>query len=96
MVVIVCIVYLVNKAKREKLMLKYNDEALVEMLMKGQFWQGQTIEQLRDSIGKPEDIGEQILKSKIKETWKYQRIGRNRFALKIFVENGIVVGWDKR
>lgn len=75
---------------------KYNDGALVEKLMMRQFWQGQTTGQLIDSLGKPSDIGQQVLKSKTKETWKYQRTGSNRFALKIFVENGIVVGWDQK
>ena len=29
----------------------------------------------------------------MKVTWKYGRIGKNRFRERIFVENGIVVGW---
>ncbi|MDO5969675.1 hypothetical protein Q4Q35_07635 [Flavivirga aquimarina] len=77
-------------------MKKYNDEELVDKLMQGIFWQGQTKRELKDSLGNPSEIDEKVLKTKIKETWKYQKIGNNRYALKIFVENGVVIGWDKK
>ena len=89
-------VYQTNKQKRKRLMIKYNDENLVQRLMLGQFWQGQTSEQLTDSLGRPNDKSIQVLKSKTKETWKYQKTGTNRYALKIFIEDGIVIGWDQK
>ena len=95
-IAVIYIAHLTNKAKRKRLMYIYNDFALVERLMKGEFWQGQTTNQLTDSIGKPDDIGRQVLKSKTKETWKYQKKGNNRYGLKIFVEDGIVVGWEQK
>jgi uncharacterized membrane protein len=98
-VIVIAVIYfthLANKAKRKRLMHIYNDFSLVERLMEGQFWQGQTTNQLIDSIGKPDDISRQVLKSKTKETWKYQKTGNKRYALKIFVEDGIVVGWDQK
>ena len=85
-----------NKWKRERLMEKYGDATLVDNLMQGMFWQGQTEEQLLDSLGKPLDIDHKVLKTKTKETWKYQETGKNRYALKIIIENGLVVGWDKK
>lgn len=94
--IIIYFTHLTNKKKRENLMKKYNDLALVERLMNKQFWQGQTTSQLIDSLGRPNDIGKQVLKSKTKETWKYQKTGNNRFGLKIFIEEGIVVGWDQK
>lgn len=90
------IIYASNKAKRERLMKKYNDEKLVDKLMSGSFWQGQTKDELIDSLGNPSDIDEQVLKTKIKETWKYQKTGNNRYALKIFIENEVVIGWNKK
>lgn len=87
---------LAKKERRKKLMLKYGNQNLVERLMARQFLQGQTSGQLIDSIGRPADKGTQVLKLKTKETWKYQKTGNNRFALKIFLEDGIVVGWDKK
>lgn len=82
--------------RRERLMAKYHDPELVDKLMRGAIWQGQTSEQLVDSIGKPVVIDERVLKSKTKETWKYQKKGANRFGLRIIVENNIVVGWEHK
>ena len=88
--------YISNENKRKRLMERYKDENLVQKLMMGSFWQGQTKGQLVDSIGQPKNVSEQVLKTKKKETWKYQKTGNNRYALKIFIENGIVTGWDQK
>ena len=85
-----------KKKKRERLMQKYGDEALVNKLMQNMFWVGQSEEQLLDSLGKPLGIDQKVLKSKTKEIWKYNETGKNRYALKITIENGEVVGWDKK
>lgn len=85
-----------SKKRREALLLKYRDPAIVEMIMRRMFWQGQTQEQLIDSMGGPVDVDERVLKTKTKETWKYNRVGKNRFALRIILENGVVVGWDQK
>lgn len=85
-----------TKWKRERLMEKYGDESLVDQLMKGIFWQGQPEGQLLDSLGKPLDIDQKVLKTKTKEVWKYNKTGKNRYALKITLENGEVIGWDKK
>ncbi|PKN66998.1 MAG: DUF2845 domain-containing protein, partial [Deltaproteobacteria bacterium HGW-Deltaproteobacteria-10] len=37
-----------------------------------------------------------VLKTKTKKTWKYHQQGTNRFGLRVTVENGYVVGWDKK
>ncbi len=83
-------------ARRMRLTLKYKDEQLVEDLLDETFWQGQTEEQLRDSLGEPLDIDQKVLKTKTKEIWKYQQTGKNRYALKITLENGVVVAWDQK
>jgi len=85
-----------TKKKRERLLKKYGDTALVEKLMKSMFWVGQSKEQLRDSLGNPLDIDQKVLKTKTKEIWKYNETGKNRYALKVTLENGEVVGWDKK
>lgn len=95
-VVLVYIGYANDKAKRKRLLDKYKDPELVEKLMKGMFWQGQDSEQLKDSLGKPIDISYQVFKTKNKETWKYQKTGNNRYNLKIHLEDGVVIGWDKK
>ncbi|ARV08189.1 DUF2845 domain-containing protein [Winogradskyella sp. PC-19] len=95
-VAIFFITYINDKQKRERLMKKYKDEVLVEKLMSGSFWQGQPKGQLIDALGKPEQISEQVLKTRKKEIWKYQKTGTNRYALKITIEDGKVIGWDKK
>jgi len=60
------------------------------------FWQGQTPEQLVDSIGHPVDVDKKVLKTKSKEVWKYNQTGKGRFSLRITIENDLVVGWDKK
>lgn len=87
--------YMTQK-RREALLAKYGDKEIVDMIMKRMFWQGQTPAQLQDSLGNPIDIDRKILKTKTKEIWKYNQTGKGRFALRITLEDGVVVGWDKK
>ena len=77
-------------------MQKYGDEHIVSKILKHQFWEGQTQEQLVDALGNPTEIDRKNLKSKSREIWKYGRTGKNRFNLRITVENKIVVGWEQK
>ena len=89
----------VERKKKERIAYltdKYHDKEIVNRIIKGYFWQGQTSEQLIDSLGNPLDVDEKILKTKKKEIWKYNSDGMNRFRLRITLEQDIVVGWDKR
>ncbi len=99
-IVIIGVISFINykrqQARRAQLMEKYGDEKIVDMIMKKQFWQGQTTEQLLDSLGRPLDVDQKVLKTKIKEIWKYHETGKNRYALKIILENNEVVGWDQK
>jgi len=94
--VAVCLVILVLVAKRLRLTMKYDDEELVEQLLDEKFWRGMTAEQLRDALGEPLDIDEEALKTKTKSVWKYDQTGKNRYGLKIRLEDGIVVGWTQK
>lgn len=85
-----------KKKRREELMAKYNDADLVDKLMDRSFWQGQTSEQLLDSLGNPQDVDEKILKTKKKEIWKYNHQSGNRYRLRITLDNDIIVGWDQK
>jgi hypothetical protein len=60
------------------------------------FWQGQSKEQLLDSLGRPADIDQKVMKTKVKEIWKYNQMGVNRFGLRISIENNVVIGWDQK
>ncbi|WP_394128645.1 DUF2845 domain-containing protein [Vibrio hepatarius] len=85
-----------EKKRRQYLMQKYGNASLVEKLMKGSIWQGQTQGQVIDSLGNPLDVDEKVLKTKVKEVWKYNKSGKNRYNLRVIIENGLVVGWDKK
>lgn len=85
-----------EQARRSELLKKYGDEKLVEAIMNRSYWQGQTAEELQDSLGHPADIDEKVLKTKKKEVWKYHHAGGNRFGLRITLENNQVVGWDEK
>ncbi|EGR0144048.1 DUF2845 domain-containing protein, partial [Vibrio cholerae] len=50
-VVIIVISGYLDKKKRQRLMVKYGNAELVDRLMKKTIWEGQTEEQLIDSIG---------------------------------------------
>ncbi len=93
---ILLLISIKNKVRRSKLRSKYNDDILVEKLMQRTLWQGQTAEQVIDAIGEPKDIDERVLKTKTKQTWKYFPSGRRRYGLRITLDDGIVVGWDKK
>lgn len=89
-----------EKARREErrayLLSKYRDGEIVEQIMAKRVWQGQTSDQLRDSIGAPMDTDEKVLKTKRREVWKYHHRGGNRYGLRITLDNGLVVGWDEK
>lgn len=102
-ILVITIVIIIQQIKKhlrlqrlEYLKAKYQDPQIVDMIAKKMIWQGQTSEQLIDSIGKPVDIDTKVLKTKKKETWKYRPLGANRYGLKIFLENGVVIGWDEK
>jgi len=85
-----------KKKRREKLLEKYGDPSIVEKIMKRMFWQGQTAEQLRDSLGAPEDIDSKVMKTRSRHVWKYHSTGKNRYGLRITLDDGCVVGWDQK
>jgi hypothetical protein len=78
--------------RKNQLIEKYGHEIAIKILSR-RVWQGMTIEQLRDSWGNPVDIDREVYKTKIKETWKYNQTGKNRFSDRIYLNDGIVVGW---
>lgn len=65
-------------------------------IMAGNVWVGCTYEMLIETLGQPVATDETVLKTKIKRTYKYRPTGANRYALRIFVEDGEVVGWENK
>lgn len=97
LIILLALIYWIKIAlKRSMLIKKYQDENLANKIMQRTLWQGQTAEQLIDAIGEPKDVDEKVLKTKTKQTWKYFPSGRRRYGLRITLDDGIVVGWDKK
>lgn len=92
----ITIASIAKKRRREFLMAKYGDVAVVEAIMARKVWQGMTKEQLVDSWGRPADVDEKVYRAKRTETYKYNQIGRNRFKDRVVIENDIVIGWQQR
>jgi hypothetical protein len=90
--------YLVRKraARLAYLRMKYGDEIIVQKIMRRRFWQGQTMEQLQDSLGRPASKDNGLLKTRKREVWKYQSSGMNRYRLRITLEDDVVVAWDQK
>jgi hypothetical protein len=83
-----------RREQRQRLVAKYGEE-IADRILAHTIWQGMTEEQLLDSWGAPADKDHEIRKTLTKETWKYQQTGRNRFRNRVFLENGIVIGWKQ-
>lgn len=80
--------------RKKRLVEKYGEE-VAAMIIARKVWQGMTKEQLTESWGNPVDVGREIIRTKVKETWKYNQTGKNRFSDRIYLENGTVIGWKE-
>jgi hypothetical protein len=87
-----------NKRRKrlEYLRSKYLDETIVQRIVHRGYWEGQTSEQLTDSLGAPVGVDKKITKTRTREVWKNNRRGANRYGLRITVDDGIVSGWDQK
>jgi hypothetical protein len=83
------------EARKLELFLKYRSKEIVERIMVHSVWQDQTEEQVIDSIGKPHATDLELTKKKNVQVWKYYKHG-NYYKLKVTVENGVVVGIEKK
>jgi uncharacterized protein YecT (DUF1311 family) len=77
-----------------QLVARYGDVD-AKRILEHEIWLGMTQEQLELSWGNPADKNEDVLKTKIRETWKYGQTGKNRFLRRVILENGVVVRWQQ-
>ena len=84
------------RQRQRHLVERYGDPEIARRIMRGILWQGETAEQLRESLGTPADTDQKVLKTKTKEIWKYRPTARNRFGLKVTLDDGIVTGWEQK
>jgi len=84
------------RKRREYLLRKYGDPVIVDKIIRKFIWRGMSKELLVDSCGAPVDIDDKVYKTKITQTFKYGKVGKNRFPRRVRVDNGIVVGWEQK
>ena len=81
-----------HRARCQSLIAKYGEQ-IADLILTRQVQQGMTAEQVIESRGDPTDSDREIRKAKTKETWKYGQIGKNRFSHRVYLEDGIVIGF---
>ncbi len=47
-------------------------------------------------LGQPVAVDEKVLKTKTKRTFKYRPVGVNRYALRVYLDDDQVVGWEDK
>ncbi len=97
--VIALIIFLKIAAKKRKLEYltgKYGNPTIVDHILNHRYWQGQTAEQLADSLWSPHGVDRKLLKTIKREVWKYNPRGANRYGLRITLDNDIVNTWDHK
>ena len=85
-----------GEAHTAYLLSKYKKQEIVDRILNQEFWKGQTVEQLEDALGPADAVDRQVLKTKTKETWKYDEIKKGQFSTRIDIENGKVIGWSAK
>lgn len=86
-----------RKAKRRaNLLLKYGDPGLVQKILDGMVWAGQTKDELLDALGHPVEVDSKLMKTRSREIWKYHPAGKNRFGLRVTLDDGRVAAWDRK
>jgi len=87
-----------ERLKRERwdaLVSKYG-EAIARRISAGRPWVGCEYGVLIDMLGPPAEVDEKVLKTKTKHTYKYRPLGGKRYGLRIYLDDGIVTGWDDK
>lgn len=85
-----------NLWKAKRLMDRFEDEEMVETILDGKIARGMTYDMVVASWGEPVDLDETVLKTKTKRELKYDQKGKNRFGTRVYMEDGVVVGWETK
>jgi len=85
-----------RQARANELLQRFGAEN-TRKILDGQLWVGATSDMVMAMLGPPPWKEERILKTKTKTIYKYFQTGLNRFALRVTLDDGVVVKWeDKR
>jgi hypothetical protein len=67
-----------------------------EKIAGGKVWVGATVAMMTEIHGPPVAVDEKVMKTKVSRTYKYNPTGVNRYALRVYVEDGEVIGWENK
>jgi hypothetical protein len=82
-----------RSARLASLTARFGEEP-ARRILAGEYWQGATVEMMHEAFGAPADVKQSVMKTKARETHCYDETGKNRYALRLHYENGVLVGWD--
>jgi hypothetical protein len=51
---------------------------------------------LTDSLGNPPNVDRKLMATRKREVWKYNPIGRGRYALRVTLDNDVVIQIDQK
>ncbi len=84
-----------RQARTSELLERFGAEN-TRRILDGELWVGATSEMVMAMLGPPSRLEERILKTKTKTVYKYFQTGLNRFALRVTLDDGVVVKWDDK
>lgn len=84
------------RLRRWFLMQKFGDAEMVRVILSGEIAQGMTPAMVIAAWGRPADVDETVMKTRTKAEMKYDQTGNNRFGTRVYLENGVVVGWETK
>jgi hypothetical protein len=84
------------RAERWSYLVGRYGEGNAHKIWAGRVWVGCSVDMLRELLGPPEAIDEKVLKTKVNHTFKYRSTGANRYALRVFLSDGEVTGWEDK
>ena len=85
-----------RRLRRTLWMRQFEDPVMVDTMMEGRIARGMSLDMVRAVWGDPADLDETVLKTKTKHEMKYDQKGKNRFGTRVYLENGVVVGWETK
>lgn len=82
--------------RRCQLARRYGGFHAADNIQRGVLWQGEPEQALIASLGRPVARDEKVTRRSIRYVYKYHMTGKNRYGLRVTVENGVVTGWDAK
>ncbi|MDC3979800.1 hypothetical protein [Polyangium jinanense] len=85
-----------QKAARLEDLISRFGERDATRIIDGTIWQGATREMVIEALGEPLDIDERVTAKQTRHIFKYHQLGKNRYGLRVTLEDDLVVGWETK